>query len=196
MSFGKCQPFYLSLNVLIAQYLAKIVSHVTAWCPTAPSHYLNQHKFVTPQVLWHSHMGNFIGYSRFIISIGWGNDLVLDRQQAITLTHQGRVTHICISNLTIIGSENGLSPGRCQSIMCLFFNAGMLVTGYLKTNFSEILIEIQTFSFKKKHLKVSSEKWRPFCVGLNESTKNHDTIRHHWATMSQVYHYFSQWQKS
>ena len=32
------------------------------------------------------------------------------------LTHWGRVTHICIGNLTIIGSDNGLSPGRRQAI--------------------------------------------------------------------------------
>ena len=47
-------------------------------------------------------------------------------------------------------------------------NAGILLIGLLGTNFSEILIEIQTFSFKKKHLKVSSVKWRPFCLGLSE----------------------------
>ena len=34
-------------------------------------------------------------------------------------------------------------------------------------NFSEILIEIQIFSFKKMHLKVSSAKSLPFCLGLN-----------------------------
>ena len=34
-------------------------------------------------------------------------------------------------------------------------------------NLSEILIEIYTFSFKKMHLKMSSENWRPFCPGLN-----------------------------
>ena len=33
------------------------------------------------------------------------------------LTHWGRVTHICVSNLTIIGSDNGLSPGRRQAII-------------------------------------------------------------------------------
>ena len=27
------------------------------------------------------------------------------------LTHWGRVTHVCVGNLTIIGSDNGLSPG-------------------------------------------------------------------------------------
>ena len=34
-------------------------------------------------------------------------------------------------------------------------------------NFSEILIEIQTFLFKEMRLKVSSGKWRPFWLGLN-----------------------------
>ena len=38
----------------------------------------------------------------------------------------------------------------------------------LGTNFSEILIEIYTFSFKKMQLKILSGKWRPFCLGLNE----------------------------
>ena len=33
------------------------------------------------------------------------------------LTHWGRMTHICIGNLTIIGSDNGLSPGWRQSII-------------------------------------------------------------------------------
>ena len=35
----------------------------------------------------------------------------------------------------------------------------------LGRNFSEILIKIQNFSFKKIHLKISSAKWRPFCPG-------------------------------
>ena len=81
------------------------------------------------------------------------------------LTHWGRVTHICISNLTIIGSDNGLSPGQRQAIIRT--SAGILFIGPLGTNFSEILIEILTFSFKKMRLKVSSGKWRPFCLGLN-----------------------------
>ena len=33
------------------------------------------------------------------------------------LTHWGWVTHICVDNLTIIGSDNGLSPGRRQAIL-------------------------------------------------------------------------------
>ena len=81
------------------------------------------------------------------------------------LTHWGRVTHICVGNLTIIGSDNGLSPGRRQAIT--WSNVGILLIGPLGTNFSEMLIKINIFSFKKIHLKMSSGKWRPFCLGLN-----------------------------
>ena len=86
------------------------------------------------------------------------------------LTHWGRVTHICVSKLTIIGPDNGLSPGRRQAI--IWTNAGILLIGPLGTNFSENLIGIQTFSFKKMPLKMSSAKWRPFCLGLNVLTKD------------------------
>ena len=87
----------------------------------------------------------------------------------VCLTHWGRTTHICVSKLTIIVSDNGLSPGRRQVI--IWNNVGILSIGLLGTNFSEFLIEILTFSFKKMRLKVSSGKWRPFCLGLNELKK-------------------------
>ena len=82
-----------------------------------------------------------------------------------SLTHWGWVTHICVDKLTITVSDNGLSPGRRQAI--IWTNARILLTGPLGTNCSEILIEIDTFSFKKIHLKTLSAKWRPFCLGLN-----------------------------
>ena len=75
------------------------------------------------------------------------------------------MTHICVSKLTIIGSDNGLSPDGRQAI--IWTNAGLLLIGPLGTNFSEILIEILKFSFKKMRLNVSSAKRRPFCPGLN-----------------------------
>ena len=81
------------------------------------------------------------------------------------LTHWGRVTHICVGKLTITGSDNGLSPGRRQDI--IWTNTGILLIGPLGTNFSEMLIGIQTFSFKKMPSKMSSAKWRPFCLNLN-----------------------------
>ena len=87
----------------------------------------------------------------------------------MVLTHCGRVTHICVGKLTIIGSDNGLSPGRRQAIIRT--NAEILLIRPLGTNFSEILIDILIFSFKKMRLKVSSAKRRPFCLGLNVLTQ-------------------------
>ena len=80
-------------------------------------------------------------------------------------THWGRVTNICISKLTIIGSDNGLSPNRSQAI--IWTKAGILLIGPLGTNFSDILIKIHIFSFKKMHLIMLSVKCRPFCFCLN-----------------------------
>ena len=87
----------------------------------------------------------------------------------VQLTHWGAVTHVCVSNLTIIGSDNGLSPGRRQAI--IWNNDGILLIGPLGTNFNEILIEIHTFSLKKMPLKTSSAKRRPFCLDLNVLTR-------------------------
>ena len=84
----------------------------------------------------------------------------------VNSTHWGRVTHICTIKLTIISSDNGLSTGRRQAI--IWTNAGILLIGNLGTNFSDILSEIKTFSFKKIRLETSSAKWRPFCLVLNE----------------------------
>ena len=81
------------------------------------------------------------------------------------LNHWGRLTHICVSKLTIIGSDNGLSPGRRQAI--IWTNAVIFLIRTLGTNFSAILSKIHAFSFKKMHLKMSSAKWRPFCLGPN-----------------------------
>ena len=69
----------------------------------------------------------------------------------MVLTHRGRLTHICVGKLTIIGSDNGLSPWRRQAI--IWTNVGILLIRPLGTNFSEILIGIQMFSFKEMYLK-------------------------------------------
>ena len=67
------------------------------------------------------------------------------------LTHWGRVTHIWVSKLIIIGSDNGLSPGQWRNIV----NLGL--GNKFQWNRNRIW---------KNRLKVSSAKWRRFC--LNE----------------------------
>ena len=60
-----------------------------------------------------------------------------------SLTHWGRMTHICVSKLTIIGSDNALSPNRRRAI--ILTNAGILSVG--KT--SVILKKIKHFHSRK-----------------------------------------------
>ena len=112
---------------------------------------------------------------------------------ATLLTHWGRVTHICVSELTIIGSDNGLSPGRCQAI--IWTNDDILLIGPLGTNFNEILFGIQTFLFNKKknNLKLSPAKWRPFCLGINVLKENYDNFGQGFPNH---YSELSNWQES
>ena len=62
---------------------------------------------------------------------------------------------------------------RCQAI--IWTTAGILLIGPLGTNFKEILIQIDLFSFNKMHLKLLSGNWQPCCLSLNvliETTSN------------------------
>ena len=108
-----------------------------------------------------THRGTFLYYTIYdddsIFTSG-------DRPFCINVkhTHIRLVMHICVRNLTIIGSDNGLSPGRRQGIIRI--NRGILLIWPLGTYFSEILIDIQTFSFTKMYLKMSSAKWQS-CFG-------------------------------
>ena len=43
--------------------------------------------------------------------------------------------HICIGNLTVIGSDNGLSPHQCQAV--IWTNPGILLNGPLGRNFEQ-----------------------------------------------------------
>ena len=105
------------------------------------------------------------GATYIIGSAGMFNCSYLPVILTLFKTHWGRVTHICVSKLTIIGWDNGLSPGWHQAI--IWTNTEILLIRTLETNFSEILSEIRASSFRKMYLKMSSAKWRPFCLGLN-----------------------------
>ena len=74
-------------------------------------------------------------------------------------THWGRVTHICVGNLTIIGSDNN----RRKAIT--WTNTGILLIGTLGPNFSEIVIRIHTCLFKENVVcETAAILSRPHCV--------------------------------
>ena len=83
------------------------------------------------------------------------------------------MTHICVGKLTLIGSDNGLSPGRRQAI--IWTNSGLLLIRHLGVNFNEIQIGIQTFSLKKNAFenvvcKMASILPRPQCVNTTQAS--------------------------
>ena len=102
--------------------------------------------------------------------------------------------YIYVSKLTIIASHNGLSPGRRQTI--IWTNAGILLIGPLVTKFSENLGGIQTFSFKKMHLKMSYAKRRPFCLGLDVLNKDIPSAAEAMSCLSHTYGNFEQFQSN
>ena len=103
---------------------------------------------------------------------------VKDRTHGPALTQWGRVTHICVSKLTTIGSDNGLSPARRQAI--IWNNAGILLNWTLGTNFSELLSEIDTFlcvwimrkCFENVVWKMAAILSRPQCVNTLRPRQN------------------------
>ena len=94
-------------------------------------------------------------HSHYVISIS-------NTVSCRSLTPWGWVTHICISKLTIIGSDNGLPPGQRQAIVRT--NAGILLIGHLGTNFNQHwYIFIQENVLENKIWKmVAILFWAPF----------------------------------
>ena len=121
--------------------------------------YLMWHLFVTMQLL----MQQLSGVNSHLVDYMRNANEIHKYGIAFMLTHRGRATHICVSNLTINASDNGLTPGRRQAN--IWTSAGILLIGPLGKNFSEALVEIIIFSFKKIRLRVSSAKWQPSCHG-------------------------------
>ena len=84
-------------------------------------------------------------------------------------TNWGWMTHICVSKLTTIGSDNGLLPDRRQAIIWTIYGVSLIKP--LGINFGDILSEIHIFSFKKLHLedvvcKMVCISSRPQCVDI------------------------------
>ena len=122
-------------------------------------------------ILRTSYLHNGVSYTGKMTSLYWIKALTpcgIRALAKIVLTHWGRVTHICVGNLAIIGSDNGLSPGRRQAI--IWTKAGILLIGTLGTNFSDISLNrnlyifIQENSFENIVRKTAAILSQPQCV--------------------------------
>ena len=93
--------------------------------------------------------------------------------------------YICVSKQAITGPDNGLSSGQYQAI--IWTNAGILLIRTLGTNLSGITSEIDTFSIKKVYLKISSTKWKQFCLCFNELIMTSKPSVLYWWVVSLVW---------
>ena len=107
--------------------------------------------------------------SDWVNAIFWWNEAPIKNDCFYLYVYWDWVTQICVSKLAVIGSDNGLSPDRCQAIIRT--NAGIMLIGPLGTKFSEIITGIY-ISLKKMYLKMWSGNMRPFCLGLNVFYQN------------------------
>ena len=158
---------------------------------------------VTSSLIGWAHIQNDSCISTVSVDASKACNITLSFDPSISifrLIHWGRVTHICVVDLTVVGSDNGLLPGQRQAI--IWTNAGILLIGPLGTNFSEILIEIQTFSLKKISLKMSSAKCCavrvPFYgVCFDQDSINVDpgtsTFSHNFRSPPLIYHGSDTW---
>ena len=85
--------------------------------------------------------------------------------------------HLCIRKLANIGSVSGLLPGRHQTI--IWTNAGilLLLMGPLGANFSENLIELNSYIFIQENAfgnvvwKMATILSQPECVKFSDPYK-------------------------
>ena len=94
-----------------------------------------------------------------------------------SLTHWGRVTLICVSGLTIPGSDNGLSPGRPQAIIwtmqcwnILYWTLRNKLQGKFNWNSNIFIHENAIESVVCEMAAILS---RPQCVNNQRNFRNH-----------------------
>ena len=75
------------------------------------------------------------------------------------------MTHICVGNLTIIVSDNGLSPYRRQAIIWTI--AEILLIGPLGTNLSEFFYQNSNICIQENAFENVVCKLTSICLGLN-----------------------------
>ena len=113
-------------------------------------------------VKWHKTMTKVRTQIRFWMRKIW-HDLIF-----MGLTHWGRLTHLCVSELTIIGSDNGLSPSHYLKQCWIIVN--WTLRNKLHWNFKwNSNIFIQENSLEHVVCEIASILSRPQCVNYGVS---------------------------
>ena len=101
-----------------------------------------------------------------------------NRKMSIAIAHWGRVTHICVDKLIIIGSDNGLSPDRRQASH--YLNQCSIIVNWILANIFQwkfnqnTAIFIEDYARENVVCEMASTLSRPQCVktAINNPTTN------------------------
>ena len=87
-----------------------------------------------------------------------------------SLTHCGRVTHICVSKPTSIGSDNGLSPGRRWPAPSHYLNQCWNIVNWTIGNKPQWNLKRNSYIFTEENA-FENVVWKmaAICLGLNVS---------------------------
>ena len=188
-TYGITRPhwFNLSANRLSNKCVFSI--HVPCFCKPLPEPMLTPHQ----QILWHSSERNFIG----IIISAPDNNLKNEFENQtfkITLTsprsqwvNSLRPRNVYMHQWTGSALDQIMA---CSAPSHYMNQCWFIVDWNLWKNYSEILIKIRIFSFKKMNLKMSSAKWWPCCLGCNVlimATSLYCSWRHQESDLLQSY---------
>ena len=127
--------------------------------------------------------------TRSLIADGIGVLILIGREMNrqlyafFVLIHWGRVTHICVSKLTVVGSDNGLPPGRRQAIV--WTNAEILLIGPSGTCFRNLNRNSYVFIQENAFCKMAAICFWPQCVKQHDEVviRNYPDSKVHGANM-------------
>ena len=112
LSFS-CIDWLWSSDAISWHKFGSTLAQVMAWCLRASSHYLYQYWLTIKGVLWYSYESSFTRGAHELNPQHVFKDYISFKSLLHTtgtndLTHWGQMIHICLSDLTINGSDNGL----------------------------------------------------------------------------------------
>ena len=135
----RCRLFdmYFKSTPLIARHCGAIYDLCNIWYITYFNHLAYNIAYV---VMLHSHMSN------------------------VALTHWGRVTYLCVNKLTIIGSDNGFVAWPVPSH---YISQRWNIVHWTLSNKLHWKVNRNSLVFIQEHMRMSSGKCWPFCLGPN-----------------------------
>ena len=127
-----CLGVLRSRNIRLCRFLSEMsvfvnyeekIHDITHWLNMHACIYIYIYTYIYIHIymiiyLRHKPIQGFLNSDAELCSIPWClmNSMLTKQSHCRWLTHWGRVTYICVGELTIIGSDNGLSRGRRQAI--------------------------------------------------------------------------------